>query len=722
MDQEQLRQFYATFLDPHAKGPSHQDAIGASLPRIEQFEHPEMTEAQRAFLDEFKEICRTMDQAPAPRAPADLDGRHVDYRHELNESQLQAAAWGEGPLLVIAGAGTGKTRTICYRTAYLIEQGVSPGSILLLTFTRRAAEEMITRTAELLEDAKTAGKVHGGTFHAFAHHLLRRYAQMIGIDRNFTILDGVDAQDVISLIRDELRVKRRKEAPVPQSTHIGAAISRSRSCEIPLEEIVRSEYEQMVPYLEEILAIKQVFRDYKRVHRQLDYDDLLEVLHDSLIGYPEFRRKVQNRYQYIIVDEYQDTNLMQGRLVKALAGDNPQVMVVGDDAQSIYSFRGARHENILRFPHQFPGCAILRIEQNYRSGAGLLAYTNGIIRSMVFGYPKRLTAVDSRTVKPEVHRLFSQQEEASWVCSRLEALRETGIPLNQMAVLFRSQYLSTHLQAELLKRGIPFDVYGGLKFIERRHVKDMLAFLRIALNSLDGAAWNRVLRLLPDIGPAKAGLIIKNIMQNGGVFSSSVFSSYHVYDLLKQLEQLLEVLRNDHMALYERIMAVKQYYLPLLRLACPDAAQRVPDLDVLASLGAEGGSLEDFLSQLALDPPGQTFQEPRYGEEKQEEERLVLSTIHSAKGLEWRHVCIISLLDGVFPDSRAVVDLQQLEEERRLFYVACTRAQEGLYMTYPSYMQSYSKYFSLPSRFICEADIGDYRFFIQDREEPVRYV
>lgn len=413
---------------------------------------------------------------------------------------------------------------------------------------------------------------------------------------------------------------------------------------------------------------------------------------------------------------------MQGRLVQALAGESPQVMVVGDDAQSIYAFRGARHENILRFPQQFKGASILRIEKNYRSTAGLLSYTNGIIASMVSGYPKRLIAADPREHRPEVHRLFSQQEEAAWVASRLEALSETGVSFSQLAVLYRSQYLSTHLQAELMKRGIPFDVFGGLKFVERRHIKDMLAFLRIALNPMDGAAWNRVLRLLPDIGPARSGLIIQNIIQNGGVFSAKTFSSYSFHGQLKQLEGLLELLKDDRRDLYDRIMAVKQYYLPLLRLTAGDVSQRIPDLDVLASLAAEGKSLEDFLSQLALDPPGSTFQEPRYSEEEGASQRVVLSTIHSAKGLEWRHVFIISLLDGIFPDARSMGDCFDLEEERRLFYVACTRAKEGLYVTYPSFMQSYSTYFSLPSRFICEADTKDYRYFIQDREEEVRYV
>ena len=717
--EQQQKQFYASFIDRNT--PSHAGGEQASLPGPDQYDQPKMNAAQQVFLEQFQQYCSTLDAHIERMPQPDLSNCKVDYVQMLNREQLAAVTWNTGPLLVIAGAGTGKTWVICCRTAYLIEQGIPPEQILLLTFTRKAAREMIDRSAVLLQSSGSTADIHGGTFHGFANHMLRRYADLIGIDRNYTILDSIDSQDVISLIRDEMKITRKKGSPVPKSSVISTVISRARSCDITIKEVILKEYDYLEPYCEDIRMISTIFREYKQSHRQMDYDDLLEVFYHALKTHGQFRKKVNSIYRYIIIDEFQDTNLIQGKLVELLAGEEKQVMAVGDDAQSIYAFRGARHENILRFPAVFPECGIIKIQQNYRSSREILAYTNRIIESMVFGYRKILSSEIPGDQKPEVRRFFYQQDEASWICSRIEQIREKGTELSRIAVLFRSQYLSNYIQAEMLKRRIPFTVYGGLKFVERRHIKDMLAYLRIALNSLDAAAWNRILRLLPDIGTVRASLVIQTIMQNGGTFSSSSFSGYSFSSRLKELEVLLSTLRNDTMPLQDRILKLKQYYLPLMKTHCSDYLSRIPDLDVLAVLGGSGDSLEVFLSDLALDPPGSTFQEAEYGEEGQKE-HVVLSTIHSAKGLEWDHVFIAAMLDGVFPDARSLLNIEELEEERRMFYVACTRAKRELVLTFPSYIQSYSRYFSLPSRFLSENRKDLFRFFIEEREQKIHYL
>jgi len=705
-----------------ASGPGRTEQAKPWLPDPSLYEQPELTDEDRAKIEEFSEIHEKMRSAERLIPVPDLSGCHVDYQHELNDAQLQAVLHEEGPLMIIAGAGSGKTRTICYRTAYMIEQGIPPQRILLLTFTRKAAQEMLDRTAGLLQDSELGQKVSGGTFHAFANQMLRTYSDLIGLPKNFSILDTVDSQDVISLIKGQLKIKKGKRShAVPKTHQIHAVISRARSCSMTIDQTIADEYDYLVEYVQDIKNIEKLYHIYNRSHSQYDYDDLLDLLHRHLRDHPLFRQKIQRRFTHIIVDEYQDTNLVQAKITRLVAGEDQNVMVVGDDAQSIYAFRGARYENILTFPKQFPGCRVVKIEENYRSRQGLLDFSNGIVQAMRLGYRKRLFTRNRREGIPEVHRYFYQVDEARAVCDRIEQLKENGYRYKDAAVLFRAGYLSDYIQAELLKRGIPFVVYGGLKFIERRHVKDMLAYLRIVVNPLDGVSWNRILKILPDIGPSRTSLILQTIQQNGGVFSAAPFSQYAFGRELLRLEQLFEDIRDDTKSIHDKIMLIKEYYYPILKSLESDFRQRVNDLDVLAVLAAEYADIEAFLSDLALDPPSRAFQAEEYLDEEEEDEKdfVVLSTIHSAKGLEWGFVFIISMLDGVLPGAKSVKQFEALEEERRLFYVACTRAKEGLFLSFPSYIQSYTHYFSLPSRFLTEVSMRNFTFHIGEEQQPL---
>jgi len=721
--QEQESRFEETFLSPSGgEAPSPRTAPEeAALPRLRRFEYPGMSEEHRQYLAVFTSSSALAASAPPGPVPADLASLRVDYRSRLNDAQLQAALWEGGPLLVIAGAGTGKTWTICCRAAYLIERGVPPGEILLLTFTRKAASEMIGRASMLLDDAEAAGRISGGTFHGFAHRMIKRYADIIGVDRNFTILDETDARDVIVLIRDELKLRRRDNVPVPKGQVIQGILGTSRSCELTVKEVITRDHEHLSVYIPDLEVIQRLYLKYKQAHRYMDYDDLLEVLYEKLQNNSRFRQLVHRQFTHIIVDEYQDTNTVQGRLVEALAGERRQVMVVGDDAQSIYGFRGAKSENILNFPRIFPASGIIRIEKNYRSTPEILAYANDVTGAMTFAYPKQLASVRPGGAKPEVHRCFSQQEEASWICDAVENLQQQGSALADIAAVYRSNHLSGHLQAELLKRRIPFIVYGGLKFVERRHVKDMLAFVRISLNTLDAAAWHRVLRMISGIGQVRSGMIIRTVAENGGVFSAQKFRGHPFFSAMEELEGVIRYLQDDRLSLQQRLLRLKAYYLPVMRQHCEDYARRIPDLDVLASLAESSSSMEEFFSDLALDPPSASFQDYPTEKHDGDADSLVLSTVHSAKGLEWRYVFVISMLDGVFPDIRSLHDFSSLEEERRLFYVACTRARDGLYLSFPSYIQTH-QYFALPSRFLSEQDREHFSFYIGRREHPVKFV
>lgn len=649
-------------------------------------------------LRELARITQNLEQRLPPPAEFQTDLK-IDYLKQLNPAQLQAVSCLKGPLLVLAGAGTGKTRTLIYRLSYMLEQGIDPNRLLLLTFTRRAAQEMLERAAKLTGSA--AGQVMGGTFHAFCAWLLRRLAPLAGIAANFTIIDTVDASDIIDLICQELKL-RSKDKAFPRKGKIQEIISKARNAQTSIENTLELEYPELLEdYSQELNLLAKTFAAYKQGNQLMDYDDLLEYTHQQLLHNPRFASKARQFFDYLMVDEYQDTNRLQKELADAMAAEHHNLMVVGDDAQSIYGFRGAHFENILRFPLSWPECHIVRLEQNYRSTQPILRLSNVVIARNQLGFPKRLFSERQSQQLPQVARLYGPEDEAQWVADRILE-RHPQSSFAEMAVLFRSGFHSNYLQAELIKRRIPFVVYGGIRFTERRHIKDMVAYLRILLNPLDALAWHRLLQLLPGIGKVSARQIMEHIRAHGGQLEPSAFGRKKFAQALLELKQTLEQAA-QHPLPVQQLGIIHEHYLPLLKGVESDYLTRLPDLEVLQTLSERYEKLERFLTDFALDPPSQKFgAQTQPSLEEHAEKPLVLSSIHSAKGLEWKHVFLIHLLDGLFPSGRSLKAQKELEEERRLFYVACTRASDELFLSFPALVQSFNESYVQPSRFFAE--------------------
>ena len=450
-----------------------------------------------------KYVLKSIDPPPSP-APST-----IDYEEELNEAQREAAMFLEGPLLVVAGAGTGKTRTLVYRVARLIERGIDPRSVLLLTFTRRAAEEMLQR-ASLLTDSRCE-RIAGGTFHSFGNMVLRQYGQLMGLAPGFTIMDRSDSEDVIQLLRAEMGLDKR-EKRFPRKQTIGEIQSLARNKQMPLAELVEREYSHLADFLEELTTIAERYRIYKREKSLLDYDDLLTCLKDLLDAQEDLRRRLSERFRFIMVDEYQDTNRLQSDIIRRLAFTHDNVMAVGDDAQSIYSFRGAHFRNIMDFPNQFPGTRIIPLEENYRSTQPILRLTNEIIGRAAERYEKNLYSRKSEGEMPLLVQAESEHTQSRFVCQRVLELREEGVPLWDMAVLFRSSFHSFDLEIELARHDIPFVKRGGFQFMETAHIKDVLAHLRVVSNPRDAVSWGRVLMLLEGVGPQMSRKLIEQLL------------------------------------------------------------------------------------------------------------------------------------------------------------------------------------------------------------------
>jgi DNA helicase-2/ATP-dependent DNA helicase PcrA len=612
-----------------------------------------------------------------PAAPRDLAA-------ELNPEQAAAATHGEGPLLIIAGAGTGKTRTLVYRVAHLIERGVRPERILLLTFTRRAAQEMLARAERLV--GATSRSVQGGTFHATAHRLLRKYGSAAGLGSDFTIMDQGDAEDLMQLSRAQLGyAEKAKRFPKKETLH--RVYSRHVNTEIPVEEILRGEYPAFVDYLEDF---QRVYGDYTRrkAERNLvDYDDLLLFWAAILEQSPELADRVSGLYDHVLVDEYQDTNVLQARILRGMCRAHANITVVGDDAQSIYSFRGASFRNILDFPQQFPGARMVALEQNYRSTQPILDVTNTLISRAQERFTKSLWTRRTGGEPPWLVSCRDEQQQTKFVVDRILELHEEGVPLREMAVLFRAGYMSADLEIELTNRKIPFEKWGGLKFLEAAHVKDVLAFLRILENPRDEVSWYRILLLLPGIGDVTARNAIDRMAELA--WASDSFGRFkppaRARDAHEALVRLLDELRTgrpqDDGIVSAEIARVRRLYDDILRERYDRVDPRLADLDQLQAIAGGYPSRAAFLSALALEPPSAT--QDLAGESSEEGDVLILSTAHSAKGKEWDAVFLIWAVDGWFPSSRAASDDEQLEEERRLMYVALTRARNHLAVTYP---------------------------------------
>ncbi len=617
----------------------------------------------------------------------------VKYEEELNNEQLKAVKKKEGAILVIAGAGSGKTKTLTYRVARLIEDGVNPKNILLLTFTKKAAQEMLSRAALVLDSR--CEEVAGGTFHAFANIILRKYSGLLELRNNFTITDRTDSEDIINHIRSNVINKQTKR--FPKKNTIADIYSKSINKNIPSKEIIASEYSQFEQCTDKINEIITKYNEYKRENSVLDYDDLLLYLRTLLESNDEVRKKLSNQYKYIMVDEYQDTNTIQAQIIKLLASEHNNVMAVGDDSQSIYSFRGANFKNILDFPKTFENTEIIKLEQNYRSSQNILKLANEVLIKAKEKYAKKLYSQIESEVKPALISASDMKTESEFIVQRvLELTEDENIPLNEICVLARSARMTYNLEIELAKKGIPYKKFGGMKFMETSHIKDIISYLRVILNPSDIISYNRILLLLEGIGSQSANRLLP-ILTSGE--NTKDLPVRNPKDIIK-LTDMLENARKDILNPVKIVRQVLNYYEPILQNKYDDYMKRQKDLEHFLNLSEKYGNLEDFLSDLALEPPDTSVTDVEEGIKK--DEYLTLSTIHSAKGLEWKAVFIIGAVDGRFPSIYSFNTSDELDEELRLMYVAITRAKTHLAITYPIDMYDYSSnmVLSKPSRFL----------------------
>jgi len=632
--------------------------------------------------------------APSPVRPSTLD-----YRAELNDAQYRAATTLDGPLLIVAGAGTGKTRTLVHRVAYMIDHGIEPRAILLLTFTRRAAEEMLRRASLLIDNR--CSQVAGGTFHSFANLVLREFGRRIDLLPSFTIMDRADSEDAIALLRNQMGLNT-KDKRFPRKQTVSEIFSMAVNKQTTVEELVDEEYPHLYESLDDLVRLHGQYIKYKAAQTLVDYDDLLTKLKDLLANHEEARHRLSQIYRYIMVDEYQDTNPLQSRIVRLLATDHDNVAVVGDDAQSIYSFRGADFRNIMDFPTAFPGTRIIKLEENYRSTQPILNLTNEIIARAADRYEKKLFTSKGAGETPLLVQADSEQMQSRFVCQKILELHEEGVPLWDMAVLFRSSFHSFDLEIELTRNNIPFVKRGGFQFMETTHIKDLLAHLRILANPQDSISWNRVLMLIEGVGAQASQKIIKYLL--GGSHPVERLRSYDakgkVAHGLKTLAQVFQAAAEAEQPV-EQAQYLLQYYLPILKHNHPeDHPKRMKDLEHFQGIIERYRNLDRLLSDMALEPPNDSVAgvlavDPDEGP-------LILSTIHSAKGLEWHSVFIIWALEGRFPSLYNISSTDDLEEERRLLYVAATRAKENLYISYPTrvFDRSSRMILSRPSQFI----------------------
>ena len=622
---------------------------------------------------------------PTPPEEHSLD----ELTGQLNPEQAAAALYGDGPLLIVAGAGTGKTRTLIYRVAHLLQRGVKPERILLLTFTRRAAQEMLTRAERLV--GAVSGHVHGGTFHGTGNRLLRIFGQAAGLPRDFSIMDQADAVDLMGIARANLGYgKQEKRFPKKETLHY--IYSRNVNTEIPVEDILGGELPQFADYTDDVLRIFAEYTSRKHERNLVDYDDLLIFWWLMLEHSAPLAERIAGMYDHILVDEYQDTNVTQAKILRGMCRTHQNITVVGDDAQSIYSFRGANVHNILDFPKQFPGTRLVTLEQNYRSTQPILDVTNTLISRAEERFTKNLWTSRAGGEAPWLVAARDEQQQTKFVVDRVLELHEEGTPLREMAVLFRAAYMSADLEIELTNRNVPFEKWGGLKFLEAAHVKDVLAFLRVIENPRDDVSWYRILMLMPGIGDATARAAIASMAERG--WEAHAFYDWtappRARDAHERLVALLRALnaraaRNEAESLGTgvgaEIEAIRGLYDDILRERYDRPEARLADLEQLRVIAGGYPTRAAFLSAIALEPP-QSTQDLALGGDA-EDDALVLSTAHSAKGKEWDTVFLIWAVDGYFPLARATADDAQLDEERRLMYVACTRARNELYVAYP---------------------------------------
>lgn len=636
----------------------------------------------------------------------------LDYEKELNEEQLAVVTAPDGPVLVIAGAGSGKTRVVTYRVSYLLERGISPQSILLLTFTNKAAREMLHRVEYLIK--MDTRYIWGGTFHHIGNLILRQNGQRIDYRPNFVILDNEDAKDIIELATKEAGIDTR-EKRFPKGQVLKEIFSYSANTMEDLENTVQTKYPYFMDILDRIDLVRRAYEGKKRASNAMDFDDLLFYWHKILGEDEGLRKYYASVFSHILVDEYQDTNRIQAEIVDFMGMINRNVTVVGDDAQSVYSFRGANFRNILEFPARYPDTRIFRLETNYRSTPEILDLANHSISHNRQQFEKNLRAVKVNGVAPVVTPLRDVIQQAEFVAQRILDLRDEGVPLDKIAVLYRAHYHSMELQMELTRRDIPFEIRSGLRFFEQAHIKDVVAFLRVMVNPSDEISWKRILKMFPRIGKKTADHIyeyLKAFPDPVGLFVTKEigkqFKSMQP-DNVEQLSLLFGELEGlaRHDALTEMISAVLAHgYMEYLKYTYPNHENRLEDINQLINFSTGYDSLINFLSELSL-MSGITGEEGVGGAD--EDERVILTTIHQAKGLEWKAVFVVWCAEGRFPNPKAVEE-GGVEEERRLFYVAATRAMDQLYLCYPLMIfdRQIGSVILRPSRFIAELKAGHY--------------
>ncbi|KKB80974.1 ATP-dependent DNA helicase [Devosia soli] len=618
----------------------------------------------------------------------------TDYLEALNANQRLAVEHGVGhpdpkPLLVIAGAGSGKTNTLAHRVAHLIVNGADPRRMLLLTFSRRAAAEMARRVERI------AGKVLGlgsgavtdaltwsGTFHGIGARLLREHAHLIGLDPAFTIHDREDSADLMNLVRHELKFSETTTRFPTKGTCL-AIYSRAVNAQADLDEVLKTVFPWCAMWSAELRTLFGAYVAAKQAQNVLDYDDLL-LYWAGMMGEPTIAAQVSALFDHILVDEYQDTNRLQSAILLALRPDGRGMTVVGDDAQSIYSFRAATVRNILDFPGAFtPPAEIVTLDRNYRSTQPILAAANAVIGEATERFTKNLWSERVSEAKPLLVTVKDEADQVGYIAKSVLEARELGTPLKQQAVLFRTASHSGPLEIELTRRNIPFVKFGGLKFLDAAHIKDVLAVLRWAENPKDRVAGFRVLQLMPGIGPGTAGRVLDAIGNSTdpawalGEVPPPLKAGQHWPDLVTMVGRLA----SRETAWPLELGYVRQWYEPLLEHGYEDASIRVADIVQLEQIAGGYPSRNRFLTELTLDPPDATSDQP--GVPLRDEDYLILSTIHSAKGQEWKSVHVLNVVDGCIPSDLGTGTTHELEEERRLLYVAMTRAKDELHLLVP---------------------------------------
>ena len=636
---------------------------------------------------------------------------HIDYAAELNEQQFAAVTAQPGPQLIIAGAGSGKTRTLTYRVAYLLENGIDPRNILLLTFTNKAARQMLDRVANLLPI--DASGLWGGTFHSVGNRMLRRHGSALGYNSGFTIMDREDQKDLINTVVASAGIDP-KEIRFPKGDVLAEIFSFVVNTETALEELLAEKFPYFLPLLEKITDVHGRYEKKKKATNSVDFDDLLEKTLSMLQKHENIASLYRRQFQFILVDEYQDTNKIQADFIDLLAREHRNVMVVGDDAQSIYSWRGANFQNILEFPKRYPDAKVFKIEMNYRSVPEILEVANAAIAANVDQFQKNLQPTrESAAAKPAVVALNDGSEQAQFIAQRILELRDEDVDLNEIAVLYRAHYHALELQLELSRRGIPYQITSGVRFFEQAHIKDVISFIRFVANPRDEVAFKRMVKLLPGIGNRSAENLWnawdKSLNERGEITSFSerllamsvnAKSKKHWTQLAHTLDEIAPGGQPNPPS--EMITSVVEaIYDDYAKVNFTNYELRREDLNQLAAFARQFKDVNEFLSQLALISNVDAEAAPNQTADK---EAVNLSTVHQAKGLEFHTVFVIWLTDGMFPSSRSIDTREALEEERRLFYVAITRAKDELYLTYPHMRLTggYGDVFQRPSRFLKE--------------------